>query len=115
MKFTDKLNQTAVYWASPVDDGYGGKTFDTGVEISVRWEDRNIKFIDADGEENLSRAIIYANQDFDLGGYLFLGTLNDLSSAAGDDPTVEHDAYEIKQVLKSPSVKSDQYLRKVYL
>ena len=33
--------ETAVYWGNPQNDGYGGFTFDTPVEIKCRWEEKS--------------------------------------------------------------------------
>lgn len=112
---THNLKQTAVYWANPQSDGSGGRTFDDPIEVSVRWEDRQELFIDANGQEKTSRAVVHLAQDVDLGGYLYLATLADLSSAEEGDPLEVSGAREIRGYAKIPNMKVDAYLRKVWL
>lgn len=119
--------QTAVYWGNPVNDGYGGKTFDDPVELlpptnGVRWEETTQVITNNQGKEIVSKAKILLCQDVDEEGYLFLGTLDDLSDSSGDssgayyDPLQIEGAYEIKRFDKTPMVrKTNQFVRTVYL
>lgn len=110
------LRQTAVYWANPQSDGFGGRTFDDPIEVSVRWEDRQELFINASGQEETSKAVVHLAQDVDLGGYLYLGTLADLSSAEEGDPFASGVAsYEIRGFRKIPDIRAERSLRKVWL
>ena len=68
----NQLNQTAVYWGNPQSDGFGGRTFDDPVEISVRWSDRQEMFVDMQAQEQVSRAIVHTGTDLVVGGYLYL-------------------------------------------
>ena len=108
------LKDTAVYWGSPTPDGWGGRTFADGIEIDVRWEDRQEMFVDPAGREIRSQAVVYTDRDLALGGYLYLGTLHDLSSDTAAPETMD-DAMEIKKIEKVPSLKIDRYIRKVWL
>jgi len=111
--------QTAVYWGTPVDNGYGGKTFATAVEVSCRWED-TVEKINRIGdrmeEEIVSRAQVYVTTDVQEKGYLYLGALADLSTAQKADPTTITKAYMINRFDKIPVIrKTDKFLRKAYL
>ena len=110
-----KLKQTAVYWGNPQSNGIGGRTFDEAVEIDVRWEQKQELFIDAAGQETRSNAVVYADQDVDMGGYLFLGELTDLSSIEEGDPLAVDGAYEVRGFGSTPNLKADQSLRKIWL
>jgi len=112
---TDKLRQTTVYWGNPQNDGAGGRTFDEPVELSVRWEQRQELFVDANGQESTSKAVVYVDRDVDIGGYLYLGDLDDLSSTEEGDPLTVDGAYEIRSFKKLPDIKADRFLRKVWL
>jgi len=68
------LNQVATYWGNPSPDGWGGQTFDSPVAIDVRWVDKQQLFISVEGKEERSKAVVYVDQDVDLGGFLYLGT-----------------------------------------
>lgn len=114
MDITGKLNQTAVYWGTPTASGRGGYIFASPIEISVRWEETQELFINDKGEQKLSRAKVYGNQDFDIGGYLYKGEETDLDSNH-DDPEIISGAYRIEGYNKAVNVKSTQYLRKVWL
>ena len=112
---TDKLRQTAVYWGNPQSDGTGGRTFDDPVELSVRWEQRQELFIDVGGQEVTSQAVVYVDQDVDIGGYLYLGDLDDLSSAEEASPLTVDGAYEIRGLKKLPDIKASRFMRKAWL
>lgn len=114
-RLTHWLKQIAVYWGSPVSDGQGGRTFDSPVELDVRWEERHDLFVDAQGQEKQSSAVVYIGQDVVIGGYLFLGDLDDLGSAEEDDPQNVAGVYEIRQFDKVPDAKGTDYLRRAWL
>jgi hypothetical protein len=92
-----------------------GRTFDTAVELSVRWEERGDLFVDGAGQERTSRAVVFISQDVDLGGYLYLGTLASLDSSEGVDPFELTEAYEILQFSKIPDRSGTVFVRTVWL
>jgi len=116
-----QCKQVCVYWGSPTEDGFGGKTFADPVEIYCRWEDMHQIVTDAKGAEVTSRALVFVLQDVDEEGYLYLGTLDDLyddaesSAGAIDNPASIEGAYIIKRFQKTPDLKGIGYLRKAYL
>ena len=120
-RFTGPLEQTAVYWPRPTSDGVGGWTFEAGTEIDVRWSERREQFIDAEGRERISQAVVFVGQDVKAGGYLFLGDLDDLASGEEADPTTiepddTHDrAHEIRAYRKVPDRKAQAWERKAWL
>jgi len=110
--------QTAVYWGDPTDDGRGGKTFGSAypVEIDCRWEDHVEEVAGRDGSVIVCRAVVYVTEDVEEGGYLYLGTLDDLDSGEEADPTIINDAYVIRRFDKVPALRlTSEFLRKVYL
>ena len=110
-----KCTQTAVYWGTGPLDVYTNETFATPVEISCRWEDHTGEFINNKGEIMFSKAEVYLTQDVDVGGYLYLGDLDDLSSNP-DDPMDEENAVKIQRFDKVPALGSTtKFVRKVYL
>jgi len=121
---TRNCPDTAVYWGAPVEDGMGGKTFDSQypIEIACRWEEMTQIVADAKGVESNSRAVVYVLQDLDEEGYLYKGTLDSLydlsesSAGALTDPTDFENTFVIKRFQKTPALKSTtQFLRKAYL
>lgn len=123
---TKNLRQTCVYWGNPVEDGYGGVSYDAPVEISCRWEDRQqiIGTITGNqivGFQNMSRAIVYVSQDVDVDGWLMLGTLADLensddSSGSYYDPQQIATAFIIKRFEKLPALhNASEFIRVAYL
>jgi len=117
------FSQRAVYWGSPQEDGYGGKTFADPIELACRWEDMHQIVTDNKGTEITSRALVFLPQDVDEEGYLYLGTLDDLydmnseSSAGGiPNPATIDTAYIIKRFQKTPALGSTTvFLRTAYL
>ena len=110
---TRNHNQTIVYWGTPTKDKWGARTFTTPVEITGRWEDNQETFVDGTGREAVSKAHVYLGQDVDMEGWLYLGTLASISSAAS--PKAVSGAYEIKVFNKTPNLKGTSFERKVIL
>lgn len=110
--------QTAVYWGSPVNDGYGNYTFAAAVELAppngIRWEETTEVVTDNNGKEIISKAKILIVQDVEEQGYLYLGSLDDLDS--DPVPAEVEGAYEIIRVDKTPLYRAtDKFVRTVYL
>jgi hypothetical protein len=111
--------QTAVYWASPVADGFGKNVFDDPVEINVRWVDK--KELKTEGRagqpavEEISNAEVLINEELDMGGYLMLGELTDLPSDDSNPIEIEG-AYKIDKVTKIPLLRSTtEFVYKAYV
>ncbi len=109
------LNQTAVYWHSPATTGYGGLTWDTPVEIPCRWVAKVQLVVAQNGEQLISQATAQVEQDVDIQGILFLGVLDDLTTAQKADPQLIAAAYTIKAFGKTPTMQANDFFRKAYL
>jgi hypothetical protein len=115
--------QTAVYWGNPTPDGYGKMTYDPPVEIKCRWEQKMKTITTGNGDQIICNAIILVTQDLDDQGVLFLGELDELTSAEETNPLLVIGAYEdskraytIKRIDKVPMIKStSEFIRTVYL
>ena len=108
--------QTAVYWGSPVNDGYGGYTYATPVEIKVRWDDKQELFQNKHGVAVMSNAELLVQQDLHPEGYLYLGSLSGLSMQQKVNPLLVPAAFPIQKIEKSPMIKSTTvFVRKVTL
>jgi len=120
MSITDLLvrscTQTAVYWGNPQNTGDGDITFDIPVEIKCRWENREVLFTGVKGDVESSRAGVFVLQDLEEGGYLYLGTLDNLDSNESEDPKSVDGAFEIKQFEKIPALGSTtNFIRRAFL
>lgn len=106
--------QTAVYWGNPTPNGFGGYTFSAPVEVKCRWDDTNEFQRNANGVEFVAKAKVLVTQDMDLGGWLFLGSLDDLES--NPVPTKSDGAFMIGKFIKVPMIKkTDVFVRTAFL
>ena len=113
---TRMCTQTAVYWGSPTEDGYGTFTYAEPIEILCRWEDKNQVFTELNGTQIVTRSEVHVTQDVDLEGLLYLGDLDDLDSTEEDDPMSIDGIGIIKRFDKIPVLRStDKFLRKAFL
>lgn len=115
---TKNLKQAVVYWGNPTPTGVG-YSYDDAVELNARWEDRQEVFTDVDGKERVSQAIVYVDQDVVVGGYLYLGDLDDLGDSSSgldiSDPQAVSPTYPIRAFSKIPNLRATEYERKVWL
>ncbi len=107
--------QFCVYWGSPVNDKKGGFTYGTPVELTCRWEDSQVKYVTAQGEDKVSKAIVYVSQDVDVGGFLWLGRLANIPTGSSTNPKLATGSGEIKNFSKLPNMKAKEFLRKAIL
>lgn len=129
MNISKYLNQTAIYWGNPVMDGYGSVSYDTPVEIPCRWQEKNEEITTKEGINIISHTSVLVGTDLDEGGYLMLGTLEDIAESASmsdsesesspdynyPQPTDLPDAFPIKVVQKIPDKRARLYVRWVML
>lgn len=123
-KVIDKFSvQRAVYWGSPTYDGNGGMTFDAPVEIKCRWRDSNELKLRADGNYYSTKAKILTNSVLVEGGFLWKGTLAELTTLAATDTNVDTtnpvtilNSGVIHQIDITPMpMKNDEFVRVYYL
>lgn len=105
--------QTCVHWHRTGTDSYGRATWDDPVERACRWEDRNEKYTNAQGEERLSRALVYVD-DVSEGDVLLLGSLTD-SGLNLTDPLRNGGAWKIERYDSCPNFKNTETLYTAYL
>lgn len=97
-------DQSGTYTAS------GDEAYATPVQVKGRWEERCETFLDEKGEEAVSRAVCYLQeQDVSVGDWLMLGT----SSTAS--PVAVSGAYRVRGWAKVPSVDGSKYERKAWM
>ena len=67
------LTQTATVYKRTGYNDYGEPSFDSGTEIACRWRDVNQLFLNANGEEFTSKAVIYPSQSVEIGDRIAKG------------------------------------------
>lgn len=119
MDLTTKLNQTAVYWAPALSrDVFGQDTFAAGVDLACRWQDKVEEFVNANGERELSAAVVYCEQPADparVDARMYLGSITDLTAGEIADPTTVAGSHVVRAVSQSPSMNAGETLYKLWL
>ena len=103
------LNETATYWAVTGFDQYTDPTLATPVTMNSRWEAKTELFIDKNGEQAHSRAVVYTDTSVATGGYLYRGT------SATANPESVSGADLIRCVQEVPDIKNRVSLYKAFL
>ena len=103
------LRQKITYWSPGIPDGFGGIAYGLPLARLGRWEDKSVLFIDSDGQEVRSVAVVYLKEDVELEGYLFLGT------SISSNPTLINRAFEIRAFSKIPNLQGTLFERMTIL
>jgi len=110
MDITRFLVQDATLWSGQTPDGFGGCTPGSPVHIKVRWEDKAVRYAGRiDGNEEVSRAVVFLDRDVQVGDYLFLGLSTDA------DPTALEGAFQVRKFDKVPDLRSVSTVRRAIL
>lgn len=117
---TKMLISTAVYWplksneSGQIDyDDYGQPQYASPSEVSCRWEERSVEFIDAHGTIQISQAVVFVDTDLVVAGVLLHDVLVNVSDLTA--PKKNNGAWEIKRFDKVPNLKGTEFLRTAYL
>ncbi len=105
---TSNLHQDITYWAKTATlDNFGSPTFAAPVLIKGRWEDQNQLITAGDGEEVVSKALVFLVSDVKEGDYLMLRDF-----ASGEvDPLVIDDADRVLAFRKTPDLRGTLFER----
>jgi hypothetical protein len=69
--------EQAVYWAAVGFDRYGMPTYDSPVELTVRWNDKQDETLDAKGNTILTDVEVIVSQNLVPGSLMRLGLLDE--------------------------------------
>jgi len=94
-----QLNQYATLFERTGVNGYGEPSYSAGTTIRCRWQDVAENLIDSQGQEFVSRAVIYLGQQAKEGDRIAYG-----ASASFADSS------EIKSISSSPSLDAREKL-----
>jgi len=104
---TNKLDQDAVLYAAADGDtlnSVGERTLAAGVDLSVRWEERQKEALDGQGNTITLDATAIVGQEILIGSLLWHGALADL-------PSPVTDLYKVVTRSTIPSIRGDQTRR----
>lgn len=104
-----RLNQTITYWPPIGEDEYASPIFGAPQVIPGRWEDRMDQVRSPTGDLINSKAMVWLDIEFDIGGYLALGDHTGQVS-----PTMAL-ASEIRSKIEIPDVRSVSMERRAIL
>jgi len=119
--------QTAIYWGNPTPDADGNTAWDDPIELKVRWDDTINLVMNAKGQEVASQAVVLVAgklevdgtvtpMDLEVGGRMYLGSLDDLDSGQESDPLLAEGTYPIIRFDKNPEFRStNKFVRQAYL
>ena len=113
-----KQRDGAVYWAlaNPPSLVDGSPSYQAPILIEVIWREDQRVIKDFHEKEFVSRANIYTGEDLEAQGMLFHGVLTDLTAEQQADPRLVPEAYEIRRIMKVPSLAlKNNYMRKSYI
>lgn len=113
MSFIDRIRrQQAIYWKVKGVNAQGRSTYESPIQISCRWVDRQEAKQDAQGNEFLSRAEVYVGIDLSQNDALMLGVLE---SGMTSVPPFGQGAHRVRLFEVVPDVKARNFLRKASL
>jgi hypothetical protein len=104
--------QTAIWWKKGSPDQYGTNSFEAPIEVPCRWEEVGQEYLSAQGEKQLSRAIVYVDRKMVMGDRLAPGPLD---SDTPDDPIEHAGSYLIERFDVLPNLKNTESLFTAYL
>lgn len=105
--------QKAVWWALASIDSHGKEVYASPVQIACRWEGVNEQFLDANGDIQMSNAVVYTDRDTPPKGVLMLGLLADITDPVNIKENTG--AWEIQRFDKLPTLSNKEILRTAYL
>ena len=116
-RFLEKIRkQDAICWERIGMDYNGDEVFNDPIEIKVRWENVEELFVNEQGEEGRSQALVYMGFMPSSGSWLYLGTIAEATgSGIPSSPVGLQGAFPIKKREAVPDIKNKATLFLAYL
>lgn len=112
--FKDRIKkQVCIHWQRIGTTSYGQPTWANPVDLACRWSDQVVKYVNAQGEEKVSNAVVFVD-GVGVGDVLMLGSVSD-TGLNESSPLQNSDAWEVKRVDSIPNLKNTVTWYKVYL
>jgi len=109
---TKMRKQKAVLWRKGSLNRFGRTSFEAPIEISCRWEDIVVEFLDMQGEKVLSKSVVYVDRILALGDRLKRG---EIESDTPTNPLDVEDTFEVRRFEQLPNLKASETLLTAYL
>lgn len=95
-----------VYWKKTGDDAFSKPIYAIPVQVMVRWEDKQVEIVTADGRKIMSKSYMLLSSEITLGSWVWLGRLTDwqASSFYPSIPTNLQGGREVIKVQRSPGI-----------
>lgn len=104
------MRQDITYWAPTGENEYGAPAYGAPVLLRGRWEDSTQQFRTPQGDEAVSKAIIWVPQDVTIDGYLARG-----DHLAFATPDLVNGAEQVRQFVKIPDLRNASSERRAYV
>lgn len=112
MPLPSNYTQTATHWGVAGRDEFDEIIFDAPVEVLVRWEQKQELFMDNQGKQVLSNAIVYPLEELPIEGYLALGSFSETNPK---ESSLTNISFEIKMQSIITNIKNTKEIIKVWL
>lgn len=103
------LKEKAVYWKCTGRDKNGQPIYDDPIEVKCRWEDQAKLFMNAQGQEEVSRAEVMVDRSMPLDSVLWYGSLNQVSNLV--NPLSNEDAWHVRYFKRIPTRNAKKFVR----
>jgi hypothetical protein len=104
--------QDAVYWPRTGTDRFGKPVLGEPIAVKCRWEEKGVLYnFGKAGEQAVSNAEIYVDQELDEGGYIWKGLLEN----APESPLETKNVYEVRKFNELPNLRNTEVLYTVFV
>lgn len=107
--------QPAVYWGVAGKNEYGEEIFQNPIELSVLATQKDETIFDYKNEAYVSHSQIMTTELLQLGGYVYMGRLSDLTEEQKKDPRKIDGVMVIRKVEAVLVPILNEYVRRYYL
>jgi|SRR5215813_13607068 len=110
--YSRTLTDTVTRWIPVGSTGWGTPSSWTRSSINCKWEESQERFIDREGRETVSSAVVYVLIDVNVGDYLFHG------SSSVSDPRQVTGAFMVRNIGRVETMTrrtTDPMMRKAML
>lgn len=95
------LRSRCTYWGPPLKNEFGDRTYPSPATLSCHWEEKAQLFIDRNGVQSHSHAIVLVESEVEIDGRLFFGESEE------DNPDNETGSDTIRMVERVPTIRVD--------